>query len=155
MRAPSWIAALVAAVACSSADEPTVPRFGSLEAERVRDARMGLVWMVRDSDRELSWPEADRHCRELAPGSNGSGWRLPSIEELAALYDESTQQPCGEAVICRIDPAIRLSSPYQWSASAPQPDRRLYYDFSFGTQLAPLIRPSLTRRALCTRDSAR
>jgi hypothetical protein len=62
------------------------------------------------------------------------------------------EEPCGSATstICRIDPALDLSSPYQWSASAPRPDRRAYYDFSLGSQLAPLIRPTLTRRALCT-----
>ena len=152
MRAPTWIAALAATVACSSADESSGPRFAALGAEVVRDARMGLVWMARDTGRELSWLDADRHCRELAVGSGGAGWRLPSIEELAALYDTSMEQPCGEAAICRIDPAIRLSSPYQWSATAPQPGRRVYYDFSFGSQLAPLTRPTLTRRALCTRD---
>ena len=65
------------------------------------------------------------------------------------------EQPCGEAAICRIDPAIQLSSPYQWSATAPQPARRIYYDFSLGSQLAPLIRPTLTRGTLCTRGQSR
>ncbi len=152
MRAPRWIAALAAASACSSAEEPAGPRFEPLGAELVRDARLGLVWTARDTGRELSWPDADRHCRELAAGADGARWRLPSIEELAALYDTSMEQPCGEAATCRIDPAIHLSSPYQWSAMAPLPERRVYYDFTFGSQLAPLIRPTLTRRALCTRD---
>jgi hypothetical protein len=150
MRTPTLFAVLAAAVACSSGDEPTAPRFTPIGADVVRDARMGRVWRARDSGRALSWIDADRHCRELGLGSSGAAWRLPSIEELAALYDPSMQQPCGEAAICRIDPAIHLSSPYQWSATAPQPDRRVYYDFALGSQLAPLIRPTLTRGALCT-----
>ena len=155
MRAPTWIAAVAAAVACSSADDPGAARFAPLAAEVVRDARTGRVWSARDSGHELAWPDADQHCRGLAVGPDGTAWRLASIEELAALYDTSTEQPCGDAAICQIDPAIHLSSPYQWSATAPQPDRRAYYDFSHGSELSPLIRPTLTRRVLCTRDERR
>jgi hypothetical protein len=126
------------------------PRFTQLGTDVVRDVRTDLVWTSRDSGRELSWPDADRYCRGLATNSAGLAWRLPSIEELATLYDTSKEQPCSEAAMCRIDPAIQLSSPYQWSATAPQRDRRIYKDFFLGSQLAPLIRPTLTRRALCT-----
>jgi hypothetical protein len=150
MRTLTWIVVFASAVACSAGDEPSAPRF-ALSTDVVRDARSGLVWAARDSGGELSWRDADRYCRELALDSGGGAWRLPLIEELAALYDTSVEQPCGEAAICRIDPAIHLSSPYQWSATAPQPDRRVYYDFALGSQFAPLIRPALTRRALCTR----
>ncbi len=143
--------ARASAVACSGGDEPSAPRFAQLGTDVVRDARSGLVWATRDGGRELSWHDADRYCRELTLDSGGGAWRLPSIEELAALYDTSMEQPCTGTAICRIDPAIHLSSPYQWSATAPQPDRRAYYDFALGSQLAPLIRPALTRRALCTR----
>ncbi len=151
MRPTTWIAVLATAVACSSGDEVTKPRFVSLGADGVRDSRIDLVWASRDVGQGLSWHDANRHCRGLPPASNGVGWRLSSIDELASLYDTSMEQPCGEAAVCRIDPAIDLSSPYQWSATAPNPNRRVYYDFSFGSQLAPLIRPNLTRGTLCTR----
>jgi hypothetical protein len=151
MRTLTWIAVLASAVACSPGDEPSAPRFAQLGTDVVRDARSGLVWTARDGGRELSWRNADRYCRELALDSGDAAWRLPSIEELAALYDTSMEQPCTGTAICRIDSAIHLSSPYQWSATAPQPDRRVYYDFALGSQLSPLIRPALTRRALCTR----
>jgi hypothetical protein len=153
MRAPIWIALLATAVACSPAEDLAERRFDRFESGMVRDKRTGLVWMARDTGPGLSWPDADQHCRALAPGSGDAGWRLPSIEELAALYDTSMQEACGEAAVCRIDPAIHLSSPYLWSATAPQPDRRVYFDFSLGSQLAPLIRPTLTRRVLCTRGA--
>ena len=151
MRPPTWIAGLVTAVAWSCGDEPTQPRFVSLGADGVRDTHTGLAWVSRDSGQGLSWLDADKYCRGLASASSGAGWRLPSIEELVSLYDTSMEQPCGETAVCRIDPAIDLSSPYQWSATAPTPDRRFYYDFSLGTQLSPLIRPALTRGTLCTR----
>ena len=151
MRPPTWIVVLATAVACSSGDQPTKPRFVSLGADVVRDADMGLVWVSRDIGQGLSWLDADKYCRGRVPASSGARWRLPSIEELVSLYDTSMEQPCGEAAVCRINPAIDLSSPYQWSATAPAPDRRVYFDFSLGSRLAPLIRPSLTRGTLCTR----
>ena len=122
----------------------------------MRDSQTGLSWTARHSRRELSWREADDYCRALGDEPASGEWRLPSIEELAALYDPGKEEPCGSAELttCRIDPAIDLTSPYQWSASGPQPERRAYYDFSLGSQLTPLIRPTLTRRALCTQGRA-
>jgi hypothetical protein len=150
MRTPTWLAVIAAVVACTDVTDPSEPRFTRLAAGVVRDTHTALVWTAHDTGRELSWPDADGHCRALARESGGPGWRLPSIEELATLYDTSMEQPCAETATCLIDPAIVLSSPYQWSATAPQADRRVYYDFAHGSQLAPLIRPTLTRRALCT-----
>ena len=151
MRPTTWIVVLATAAACSSGDEVTKARFVSLGADGVRDSRIRLVWASRDVGQGLSWHDANRHCRGFPPASNGVGWRLPSIDELASLYDTSMEQPCGEAAVCRIDPAIDLSSPYQWSSTAPARERRFYYDFSHGSRLSPLIRPSLTRGTLCTR----
>ena len=101
----------------------------------------------------VAWPEADRYCGALASNSSSVQWRLPTIDELAALYDASMEEPCGPAAICRIAPALHLSSPYLWSATAPQSERRAYYDFSLGSQLAPLIRPTLTRGVLCAQGA--
>jgi hypothetical protein len=151
MRTPTWLAVIAAVVACTDVTDPSEARFTRLTAGVVRDTHTALVWTAHDTGRELSWPDADGHCRGLAPDSSGVGWRLPSIEELASLYDTSMEQPCGGAAVCRIDPAIDLSSPYQWSATAPARERRFYYDFSHGSRLSPLIRPSLTRGTLCTR----
>ena len=38
--------------------------------------------------------------------------------------------------------------------TASQPTRRFYIDFRFGTRLAPITRPGLTRRVLCVRGDA-
>jgi hypothetical protein len=159
IRALIWLL-LGGALACSAGDDPAEPRLrrlaNRLATEVVRDAQTGLSWTPRDSGRELSWREAEEYCRAFGTRPGDGEWRLPSIEELAALYDPSKEEPCdsAESTVCRIDPAIDLSSPYQWSASGPQPERRAYYDFSLGSQLTPLIRPTLTRRALCTQRTA-
>ena len=148
-----WIALLVTVVSCTSGDEGVEPRFAALGGDGLRDTRTGMMWRGGDAGRSLSWSDAKRHCGALASHPSGVGWRLPTIDELDSLYDPSMGQPCGETATCRIDPAIHLSSPYLWSATAPQSDRRVYYDFSFGTQLAPLIRPALLRGVLCIRGT--
>jgi hypothetical protein len=153
-RRASWIAVVITTSACSACEEPdpspaSAPRFTIAAEGVVHDGRTALLWTAHDAGRELEWPAAERRCRELVLGAGGP-WRLPSIQELAALYDASQSQSCGDG-ICRVDPAIDLSSPYQWSAAARGEGRRVYFDFRHGSELAPLLRPALTRRALCTR----
>ena len=163
---------MLVAFACSAVDEPAPiaegaltdgssvirspggesaaeARFAEVSVAVVRDSRGGLLWAAHDAGRELTWHQAEKHCRVLAIGAGEIGWRLPSVDELAFLYDESQNRPCGQG-ICRVDPAIHLSSPYQWTDTSPTTDRRAYFDFRFGTRLAPRIRSTLTRRALCT-----
>jgi hypothetical protein len=153
-RRVTWIALFVATSACSPGDEQqpspsAARRFAAAGEGVVHDSRTGLLWTAHDAGRELAWDAAQGHCNELAPVGGGA-WRLPSIEELAALYDESQRQAC-DGGTCRVDPAIDLASPYQWSATARGENRRVYFDFRHGSELAPLLRPGLTRRALCTR----
>jgi hypothetical protein len=96
----------------------------------------------------MSWHEAERHCGEFGAGTGGT-WRLATIEELDGLFDASQHQSCATWT-CRIDPAIALASPYQWSGSARGEGRRVYFDFRHRTQLAPRLRPDLVRGVLCT-----
>lgn len=110
----------------------------------------GLEWTPRDNGAEANWREAERHCGELVFAGR-SDWRLPTVDELAALYDAEASANCGEST-CRIVAPIELSSPYLWSSSPEDSDRRFYVDFRFGTRLAPLLRPDLTRRVLCVRS---
>lgn len=142
--------ALLALAACTPSDggRPAA-RFVVLEGGVVRDTRTGLEWTPDDGGRNLDWPAAERRCADLALGGRGD-WRLPTIDELFALYDEQASQPCGERT-CRADPAITLTYPYFWSATGRESSRRFYLDFQFGTRLAPVIRPTLVRRVLCVR----
>jgi len=152
MRTPVLVAVLASVAACACHGGSSEERFTPLGADMIHDAHLGIVWTAGDRGMELSWHDADKYCRERSVGKRGETWRLPSSDELASLFDPTTEQPCGKAALCRTDPAIDLSTPYQWSATAPRPDRRVYGDLSVGTQLSPLIRPALTRGTLCVRE---
>jgi hypothetical protein len=152
MRAPVLVAVLASTAAGACLGDPSEERFTPLGTDMVRDARLSIVWTSADRGVQLSWRDADKYCRGRSLAEGGEAWRLPSSDELGSLFDPAKEQPCGKTVLCRADPAIELSTPYQWSATAPRPDRRVYGDLSLGTQLSPLIRPALTRGTLCVRE---
>jgi hypothetical protein len=152
MRTPVWVAVFASTAACACLGDSSEERFTPLDTDMVRDARLAIVWTSGDRGMQLSWRDADRYCRGQSLGDRGETWRLPSSDELRSLFDPAKEQPCGKTALCRADPAIDLSTPYQWSATAPRPDRRVYGDLSLGTQLSPLIRPALTRGTLCVRE---
>jgi hypothetical protein len=129
---------------------PAAERFIGPSDGIARDAHTGLEWTSRDNARGVSWPQADRYCRELTLGER-TDWRLPEIVELEGLYDERLDQPCGDR-ICHLDPAVQVTNPYFWSATR-KGSRRFYFDFRFGASLSPRPKPGLVRRVLCVRRS--
>jgi hypothetical protein len=50
------------------------------------DSATGLTWTVKDNGSSVSPNQAGDYCRSLRSGGY-SDWRLPTIEELEALYD--------------------------------------------------------------------
>jgi hypothetical protein len=160
-------ASLLLAIACSSAcagpgddRDPAQPPQAAPAGERfvaagdgaVRDTRTNLEWTSHDTGRDLPWHEAERYCATLAVAGR-TGWRLPDLDELKGIYDEAATQPCTAERTCRLDPAIRLTAPYVWSATQNGPRSRFYVDFRFGTSLAPVVKPTLVRRTLCVRGA--
>lgn len=150
----SWLA--LAAGCSGRPDAPSAPaptatpdRLVAVRAGVALDPRTGLEWTDRDHERPLAWDDADRYCRGLALGER-RGWRLPEIGELEALYDPRFDEPCGDRT-CHLDPAIRLTGPYVWSATTRGPNTRFYFDCSYGTSFSPGIGPTLVRRVLCVR----
>jgi hypothetical protein len=125
-------------------------RFVKVADGVVLDARAHLEWTSRDHIQPLPWGEADRFCRESSAGGR-TGWRLPEIGELQALYDKRFNEPCGDRR-CHLDPAIRLGGPYVWSASTRGADTRFYLDFSTGTSLSPSVAPRLVRQVVCVHE---
>lgn len=160
MTAPvAWMLASLLAVAAACSRSPdsagsapaaaSPARLVTIRDGVVLDPRTRLEWTSRDHDHALAWEPADRHCRELGLGER-RGWRLPEIGELQALYDPRFSEPCGEKV-CHVDPAIRLTGPYVWSATDRGPGTRFYFDCGYGTSFSPGIGPTLVRRVLCVR----
>ncbi len=147
------LAAVLCGVACTSpaGDGPRGARFVAHGEAIVQDARAGLEWTRRDDGVGRDWYAAEAYCRVLTLG--GSGWRLPTIEELRSLRVASARTACGD-VTCGIDPAFAITNPYVWTSTALGDSARTYLDFQFGTELTPSIGPRLLRRVLCVRAAA-
>src|SRR5690242_8800002 len=158
---------LMAATACGHSNNSSGPAASTRSRHRlevvgggvVLDPRTHLEWTSRDQDESMTWTEADRRCRDLVRGGR-TDWRLPEIGELRALYERHRHQPCGN-MKCHLDRAIRLQSPYVWSATSRGPETRFYFDFSTATSLsprasdrAPSTGPRLVRRVLCVREAS-
>jgi hypothetical protein len=76
----------------------------------VYDAKTKLTWQQVVPTSAYPWADAMHYCKKL--DLDGNGWRLPSVNELQTLVDETRRSPA-------IDPAAFPSTPvdYFWTSS--------------------------------------
>jgi formylglycine-generating enzyme required for sulfatase activity len=124
------LAAVVGAVQCGGAERtsvtPSTPR--SLDFAPEPDGRKeprasfraaDLEWQKQPAPNEMNWEDAKSYCQGLALA--GGGWRLPSKDELLALYATKSS---GTASFPGMDAggywsssAVAGSSGYAWDVS--------------------------------------
>lgn len=91
---------------------------------RLSDTQTAMEWTARDNGADISWAQADRHCREL--NLAGTGWRLPSVSELEHIHDPSGSltTPCVDTY-CEVSPQFTLSGTWVWSSDLSADDKTL------------------------------
>ena len=113
------------------------------------DPATGLTWAKKDNGSDATWSQANEYCRNLRLGGM-SGWRLPTIEELSGIFDQTKAGQQG------LHPkgGIRLSWPGVWSSTQGN-DSEEKWAFSFynGSRGSSKFGPSNINRALCVRGS--
>lgn len=75
----------------------------------------GLQWTRSDNGRDVTWVQAEAHCRGI-----GSGWSLPTVTELQSLRDPKFKSsfdglPCGR-YRCQVSSELRLGGPSFWTS---------------------------------------
>lgn len=115
------------------------------------DPATGLMWARADSGEDQNWKQAGTYCAHLKLGGY-SGWRLPTIDELAAIYDPKQWVGCGN----RIKGEIDVSGSMSWSSSPGKaPDEALVFNFLIGKKASrpfvPTQKEDIAIRALCVR----
>lgn len=123
----------------------------------LQDTRTGLEWTRADNGYDIDWTHAKEFCTHL-PGK----WRLPTIDQLAAVYDRSMAAgaSCGPSR-CGISGLFRLSAEWFWSADAVGNDGSDGAELAWGIGMVNGARTKSVQyagdgsRALCVRPSAR
>jgi polyisoprenoid-binding protein YceI len=123
----------------------------------LQDTRTGLEWTRADNGYDIDWTHAKEFCAHL-PGK----WRLPTIAELAAVYERSKAAgaSCG-ASRCDISGPFRLSAEWFWSSDAVGTDGSDGAELAWGLLMVNGARTKSVQytgdgsRALCVRASAR
>jgi hypothetical protein len=117
------------------------------------------MWTRQDNGADLDFKAAVAYCDGLSLAGH-EDWRLPTIEELAALYREEVSNPRtynfrGKDYPLRIDPRFELSAAGVWSSTDRYKGMVAWsFFFSSGKRLASRYAESNYQRALCVRGGA-
>ena len=60
----------------------------------VLDTRTNLMWAAKDNGRDINWANAKSYCKNYR-GGGYTDWRMPTQDELAALYDKNKKSRHG------------------------------------------------------------
>lgn len=63
-------------------------RFIAYESGIVQDTKTNLMWSARDNGKDINWSDAKSYCENFQ-GGGYTDWRMPTLDELAELYDQS------------------------------------------------------------------
>jgi hypothetical protein len=81
----------------------------------VTDTKTNLMWAQYDNLGNINWHDAKAYCEWIIL-STYEDWRMPTIDELATLYDRNEKgykADCGDRV--RVTPKIHLSCGWVWA----------------------------------------
>ncbi len=90
----------------------------------VSDLNSGLMWQKADKGINITWQSSLDYCNNNTPSLPGSGWRLPTVNEINAIYDYSTGTCNSMFIGCN----------YYWSSTSmpAYPNNAYNLDTSYG-----------------------
>ena len=93
-------------------------RFVAYDNGTVKDLTTGLIWAARDNGGPIGWGKAKTYCKNYR-GGGYKDWRMPTTEELRAIYNPHMANPYpvseGCKGVCHIIRFIHLSCCPVWS----------------------------------------
>jgi hypothetical protein len=93
----------------------------------VTDTKTGLMWAAKDNGSPINWKDARAYCQKYSGGGH-TDWRMPSLSELASLYDPEEKNKRGYHVTIFID----TSASSCW-ASETRGFKAARFNFTYGT----------------------
>jgi len=82
------------------------------------DPQTGLMWAKQDNGRDINWASAVSHCENYSVGGV-TGWRMPTQDELAALYASGAYKG-----------KINLTNIWIWASETRGSDAAGFYFYS-------------------------
>jgi len=130
---------------------PRDDRFITYDNRTVKDTSTGLMLAARDNGRPVTWQEAKEYC-ESYNGGGYTDWRMPTLDELAGLYDSSysyqaTQWPGN----VHLTESIELTTCCPWASETRGPEAA-YFHFGYGHRYGVSKSDSRYGRALPVRS---
>jgi hypothetical protein len=98
----------------------------------VLDTQTNLMWAARDNGSNLNWADAKAYC-ESYRGGGYTGWRMPTQDELAGLYNTTKTYRADSGVDVHLTKLIRLTSIAPW-ASEKRGSDAAYFSFFSGNR---------------------
>ncbi len=114
----------------------------SYEDGIVYDEKTNLEWIV-GPDKDTTWDEAKAWVESLS--LQGGGWRMPTREELKALYKKG-------AGSYNITPIFKTTGGWVWSGETEGVSSAWYFSFEFGTGIWRNRDASSTARGFAVRS---
>ena len=140
---------ILCAGTCAVMGQDSKPAAGADIKAFWTDSATGLAWALKDNGSEVSPNQASNYCRSLRSGGY-SDWRLPTIEELEALFNSKLSKQN------KIKGPIELSEPCVLSGSANSSGEVWTFCFNTGGRnLGGGTGCGTTGRALCARGPAK
>ena len=111
------------------------------------DPATGLTWTKQDNGSNVDWNHANTYCSNLRLGGY-SDWRLPTIDELQAIYDANASVSGWHVEHVKGD--LHLSAKFEWSSSSKKAKDAWAFAYTYGGK-ADLPIGIHMLRALCVR----
>lgn len=109
-----------------SAEALAVERFVDHGDGTVTDTETSLMWAAVDNGKPINWPDALSYCQQYSGGGHVD-WRLPTLDELASLYDHREKNKNGY----HINKAIDTSASSCWALET-QNAKAARFNFTYG-----------------------
>ena len=102
--------------------------FISYDNGTVLDTRTNLMWAAKDNRDNLMWADAKFYCENYR-GGGYTDWRMPTLDELAGLYDNTKtyRSDCGLfGTVVHLTELIRLTCSYIWASEIRGSDAAVF-----------------------------
>jgi hypothetical protein len=105
-------------------------RFVAYDNGTVKDTKTGLMWASKDNGYNINWHDAKRYCENYR-GGGYKDWRMPTIDELAGLYDRSeSYQAKQRRYNVYLTKLIQLTTCCSWASDTRGSKAAHFYFFS-------------------------